>query len=70
MPTTKAQRKAVNDYIRRHYDRIGLTVPQGMKEKIEYRAYESGHASVAAYLCHLIRDDMGMSVDEWKKAGE
>lgn len=70
MPTTKAQRKAVNDYIRRHYDRIGVTVPQGMKAQIERRAYESGYASVNAYLCDLIRNDMGMSSEEWKKAGE
>lgn len=70
MATTKAQQKAVNNYVRNHYDRIGLTVPQGMKTKIERKAYESGHTSVNAYLCHLIRDDMGMTAEEWKKAGE
>jgi hypothetical protein len=70
MPTTKAQQKAVNNYVRKHYDRIGATVPKGLKERIEYRAYESGYTSVNAYLCHLIRDDMGMTAEEWKKAGE
>lgn len=70
MPTTKAQRKAVNDYIRRHYDRIGVTVPQGMKAQIERRAYERGYTSINAYLCDLIRNDMSMSAEEWKKAGE
>lgn len=70
MPTTKAQQKAVNKYIKNNYDVIRATVPKGMGERIRYRAYESGHASVAAYLTHLIQEDMGMSAEEWKKAGE
>jgi hypothetical protein len=70
MATTKAQQKAVNKYIKNNYDVVRATVPKGLKDKITYRAYESGHASVTAYISHLIRDDMGMTAEEWKKAGE
>lgn len=61
MATTKAQQKAVNKYIKNNYDVVKITVPKGIGEKIQYKAYESGHASVSAYIRHLIQNDMGSS---------
>ena len=66
MPVSKAQQKAVNGYIARNYDRINLTVPKGKKQAIEARALEVGE-SVNGYVNGLIREDMGLTEDEWKQ---
>lgn len=49
---------------------ISASVPKGMVEKIQMRAYLTGHASTAAYIRDLIRSEMGTTLEEWKKAGE
>ena len=66
MPVSKAQQKAVNKYMAANYDRINLTVPKGRKATIEARANEQGE-SVNGYINGLIRADVGLSEDEWKK---
>ena len=68
MPISKAQQKAVHKYVRKNYDRIGLTLPRGRKEDIEKRAKEIGE-SVNGYISSLIRSDMGMSDEEWRNCG-
>ena len=69
MPTTKASQKAVNKYMKANYDRINLTVPKGRQTAIKAFAEERGE-SVNGYINGLIRADMGLSEDEWKKTGE
>lgn len=42
-PTSKAQQKAVHNYVRNNYDRIELTVkPKGRKEEIKSHAETHG----------------------------
>ena len=62
----KAQTKATNKYILKAYDRINLTVPKGRIATIEARANEKGE-SVNGYINGLIRADVKLSEDEWKK---
>ena len=66
MPTTKAAQKAVNKYMKANYDRINLTVPKGRQADIKAIA-ESRGESVNGYINALIRADMGLTDDEWKK---
>lgn len=67
MPASKAQQKAVNKYMGAHYDRINLTVPKGRKIDMEAHAKSKGESSINGYINALIRADMGLSEDEWKK---
>lgn len=42
-PTSKAQQKAVHNYVRNNYDRIELTVkPKGRKDEIKSHAEQRG----------------------------
>ena len=43
-PASKAQQKAVHNYVRNKYDRINLTVPKGRKAEIQNAAEESGES--------------------------
>lgn len=47
-----------NNFIREHYDRILLQIPQGMKDKIQRRADELG-MSMCSYIKKLVEDDIG-----------
>lgn len=69
MPTTKAQQRAVHKYVREKYDRIGLTVPKGRKAAIEAHAKSKGE-SVNGLVNALLREDMGLTEDEWKAEEE
>ena len=66
MAVTKAHIKAVNKYIGKNYDRINLTVPKGRKRDIEYHANRTGE-SVNGLVNRLLREDMDMSEESWKK---
>lgn len=63
----KASTRAQNKYIQKAYDRINLTVPKGRQADIKAYADERGE-SVNGYINGLIRADMGMTEEEWKKA--
>lgn len=69
MATTKAQQKAVHKYVRENYDRIGVTVPKGLKSRIEAHAKSKGE-SVNGLVNALLRGDMGLSEGEWKATEE
>jgi len=56
-PTSKAQQKAVNKYMKNNYDRINLTVPKGKKESIQAHANEKGE-SVNAFIGRAIDETM------------
>lgn len=53
MAVSKAQQKAVNKYMKENYDRINLTVPKGMKDKIKEHADRNGE-SANAYIARAI----------------
>ena len=44
MAVSKKQQASVHKYVREHYDRISLTVPQGKKELIRMHAQSQGES--------------------------
>ncbi len=44
MTISKKQQASVHKYVREHYDRISLTVPQGKKEQIREHAENRGES--------------------------
>jgi len=42
MPTSKAQQRATNKYIKNNYDRVNLLLTKGLKAKISKYAEENG----------------------------
>lgn len=66
MAYTKATMRAVDKYVRANYDRIEIKVPKGRKESIEAHARERGE-SINSYVSGLIRGDMGLTEESWKR---
>ena len=54
-------------YNEKAYDRLAITVPKGQKDAIEAHAKAKGE-SVNGLVNALLRADMGISDDDWKKA--
>lgn len=65
-PASKAQQKAVNKYIKGNYDRLNIMIPKGRKTAIEAHAKSKGE-SVNGLVNALLRADMGLTEEEWKK---
>ena len=61
--------RAVDKYVKNNYDRIEVKVPKGRKQAIEAFCRERGE-SVNGMINRLIRAEMSLSDDEWKKAGD
>ncbi|HIS84626.1 MAG TPA: Arc family DNA-binding protein [Candidatus Faecivicinus avistercoris] len=59
---TDAQRRAVNKYLRSHYDRITLRLPRGKREMIQVAADQASE-SVNQYILRAVMDRMG--IDDW-----
>lgn len=57
MPTTKAQQRAVNKYMKDNYDRVNLTLPKGQKDRIKAHA-ESRCESVNAFINRAISETL------------
>lgn len=66
---SEARIKANNRYNAKAYDRINLAVPKGQKAAIEAHAKSRGE-SVNGLVNGLLRADMGLSEDEWKKTAQ
>lgn len=54
---SKKQQACVSRYVKNNYDRIGLTMPKGKKEKIKAQADRNGE-TVNSYICRLIDEDL------------
>lgn len=67
MATTKAQQKAVNKYVKSNYDRLNIVIPKGRKQAVEAHAKHKGE-SVNGLVNTLLREDMGLSEGDWKRA--
>ena len=65
----KTSAASKNKWMAKAYDRINLTVPKGRQVDIKAFAEEQGE-SVNGYINGLIRANMGLSEEEWKKTGE
>ena len=60
MAVPKSNQRAVNKYIRENYDRVGLTMQKGQKDKIKTYADANGE-SVNAFILRAINEAMGGS---------
>ena len=69
MPASKAQIKATNKYNAAKYDSLRIVVPKGRKQAVEAHAREHGE-SVNGLVNALLRADMGLSEDEWRRSDE
>ena len=67
---SKAKIAANNRYTSKAYDRLNIVIPKGKKEAVEAYASSKGQ-SVNGLVNELIRENMGLTLEEWKgKAGE
>lgn len=57
MPVSKKQQASVHKYVREHYDRISVTVPQGKREEIRQHAETQGE-SVNGFIIRAIDEAM------------
>jgi len=57
MPVSKKQQASVHKYVREHYDRISVTVPQGKREEIRQHAETQGE-SVNGFINRVIDEAM------------
>lgn len=55
-----------NRYNLKAYDRLAITVPKGRKQAVEAFAKERGE-SVNGMVNRLVRGEMGLSEDDWKR---
>lgn len=69
MPYSKANMRAVDKYVKANYDRIDVKVPKGLKARIEAHARAKGE-SVNGLVNALLRQDMGLTEEQWKKLTE
>ena len=69
MTASKAQIKATNKYNAANYDNLRIVVPKGRKQAVEAHARERGE-SVNGLVNALLRTDMGLSEDEWKRGDD
>lgn len=69
MAKTKTSTTVKNRYNAKAYDRVGLMLPKGRKSTVE--AHVSGNGeSINGYVNRLIREDMGLSDEEWKRPAD
>ena len=70
MPMTDAKRKANkrwnDENMVKKYDRLSILVPKGQKQAVEAHAKDKGE-SVNGLVNTLLRADMGLSEDDWKR---
>ena len=57
MAYSEAQKRATMKWDKENYDRVYLTVPKGMKQRIEAVAQEHG-MSIRAYILEAINEKM------------
>lgn len=56
------QKRAYNE---KNYARLNIVIPKGQKQAVEAHAASKGE-SVNGLVNALLREDMGLSEDEWK----
>jgi len=65
----RANKKWNDENMAKKYDRIQLVVPKGRKADIEAYAKAKGE-SVNGLMNMLLRADMGLTEEEWKRSAE
>ena len=61
---SKAQQKAVHKYVKKHYDRLDLTVPKGKKEVIKNHAAKRGE-SMNGFVVRAIDETIKRDNPNW-----
>ena len=69
MAYTKATMKAVDKYVKNNYDSFLVRVPKGRKATIEELA-KAKDESVNGMINRLLREEAGMTEEDWKKSAE
>ena len=65
MPTK--QTEWTRAYNEKAYDRLAITIPKGRKADVEAHARSRGK-SINGLVNDLLRDDMGITEEEWKSS--
>lgn len=65
----KTSAAAKNRYAAKAYDNLRIIVPKGIKQAIEEHAKCKGE-SINGLVNALLRADMGMTEEEWKRSEE
>ncbi len=65
----KPATRAKNKYSSANYDSLRIVVPKGRKQAIEAHAEKIGE-SINGLVNRLIRENMGLSDEEWKTREE
>lgn len=63
MAVSKAQQKAVHNYVKKNYDRIEITAPKGKKAEIQAAAEKQGE-SLNAYVIGAVERRMKAEQDK------
>ena len=66
MPASKANQRAVAKYMKANYDELKSRIPKGRKRDVEAHAQSKG-ISINGLVNALLRADMGLSDDEWRR---
>lgn len=66
MAYTKASGEAVRRYVEKNYARISVTIPKAQEAAVKAHAESKGQ-SVNGLVNALLRQDMGLSEEEWKQ---
>lgn len=69
MAYTESSKKATIKYVKRNYDRLEIKIPKGRKAAVEAHAQQKGE-SVNGLVNGLLREDMGMTEEEWKEKAD
>ena len=67
MPASKADQRAVNKYVKNHYDRITVTVPKGRRAEIQAHA-ESMEESTNGFITRAIQETIERDQEEKQDA--
>lgn len=65
----KASTRAKNKYNAANYDSLRIVIPKGRKQTVEAHARERGE-SVNGLVNALLRADLGLSEDDWRRTEE
>ena len=69
MAKTKTSTAVKRRYNEKAYDRLAVTIPKGQKAPVEAHAQSKG-LSINGLINILLREDMNISEDEWKRGSE
>lgn len=58
LAVSKKQQACVSKYVKEHYDRISVTVPQGKRDAIKAHAAQKDGGSVNAFINRAIDETM------------